>query len=120
MRFTLLMSYSEAGGAALTPEQMAAGQVEFDRYGKALDDAGVLVAAEVLTPVAAGVTIRGGEIASTTDDSAEQLSGAFIINVPDQSAAVDWAKRCPAAEWGTMVVRASAVSFIDGKWQQLS
>jgi len=27
-----------------------------------------------------------------------------------------WAKRCPAAEFGTMVVRQSAVSFVDGGW----
>ena len=117
MRFTLLMSYSEAGGAALTPEQMEAGRIEFDRYGKALDDAGVLVAAEVLTPVAAGVTIRGGEILQAADDRAEQLSGVFIVDVPVQDAAIEWAKRCPAAEWGTMVVRGAAVSFVGGAWR---
>jgi len=117
MRFTLLMSYSEAGGAALTTEEMEAGRVEFDRYGAALHDAGVLVAAEVLTPLAAGVTIRGGEVVQATDAAPEQLSGVFIIDVPDQDAAVEWAKRCPAAEWGTMVVRAGAVSFVDGAWR---
>ena len=117
MRFTLLMSYSEAGGAALTPEQMEAGRVEFDRYAADLHEAGVLVAAEVLTPVSAAVTIRGGEVVATTDDAAEQLSGVFIVDVPDQNAAVEWAKRCPAAAWGTMVVRAGAVSFVDGAWR---
>jgi hypothetical protein len=117
MRFTLLMSYSEAGGAALTPEQMEAGRLEFDRYGKALHDAGVLVAAEVFTPLAASVTIRGGQIVETTDDAPEQLSGVFVIDVPDQDTAVEWAKRCPAAEWGTMVVRGAGVSFIDGGWR---
>lgn len=117
MRFTLLMSYSEAGGAALTPEQMEAGRLEFDRYGKALHDAGVLVAAEVFTPLAASVTIRGGEIVETTDDAPEQLSGVFVIDVPDQDSAAYWAKRCPAAEWGTMVVRRAATSFVGGGWR---
>lgn len=117
MRFTLLMSYSEAGGAALTPEEMEAGRVEFDRYAAALHEAGVLVAAEVFQPVAAGVTIRGGDVGESRDDASEQLSGVFIINVPDADAAVAWAKRCPAAEWGTMVVRQAAVSFVDGAWR---
>jgi hypothetical protein len=117
MRFTLLMSYSEAGGAALTPEQMEAGRIEFDTYGTALDEAGVLVAAEVFQPVAAAVTIRGGAIAETVDDSPEQLSGVFVIDVPDQASAVEWAQRCPAAEWGTMVVRQAAVSYYDGSWR---
>ena len=117
MRFTLLMSYSEAGGAALSPEEMEAGRLEFDRYGAALHEAGVLVAAEVLQPVSAAVTIRGGEVVSAPDASAEQLSGVFIIDVADQDAAVEWAKRCPAAQWGTMVVRGAGVSFVDGAWR---
>ncbi|MDH6181351.1 hypothetical protein M2152_001533 [Microbacteriaceae bacterium SG_E_30_P1] len=116
-RFTLLMSYSEAGGAALTPEQMEQGRVEFDRYAAALHEAGILVAAEVFQPVASSVTIRGGEVVVATDDSAEQLSGVFLIDVPDLDAAVEWAKRCPAAAWGTMDVRAAAVSFVDGQWR---
>lgn len=117
MRFTLLMSYSEAGGAALSPEYLEAGRAAFDDYAKALDEAGVLVAAEVFTPVAESLTIRGGSMVATTDDAAEQPSGAFIVDVPDQNAAVEWAQRCPAAEWGTLVVRASAVSFVDGAWR---
>jgi hypothetical protein len=116
MRFTLLMSYSEASGAALTPEEMEAGRIEFDRYGAALHEAGVLVAAEVFEPVSASVTIRGGEVVEARDDAPEQLSGVFIIDVSDADAAVAWAKRCPAAGWGTMVVRAAAVSFVDGAW----
>lgn len=118
MRFTLLMSYSEAGGAALSPEEMEAGRVEMDRYGAALHDAGVLVGGEVLYPVAAAVTVRGGEVVDTTQDaSPEQLSGVFLIDVPDEQAAIDWAKQCPASRWGTMTVRQSAVSLVDGVWR---
>lgn len=118
MRFTLLMSYSEAGGAALSPEEMEAGRVEMDRYGAELHDAGVLVAGEVLYPVAAAVTVRGGEVVETApDDSAEHLSGVFVIDVPDRDAAIAWARRCPAAQWGTMTVRQGAVSLVDGVWR---
>lgn len=116
MRFTLVMSYSEAGGAALSREEMEAGRQAFDAYGAALHEAGVLVAAEVFTPVASSTTIRRGEVVPTQDASAEQLSGIFLVDVADEAAAVEWAKRCPAAEFGTMVVRQSAVSFVDGGW----
>ena len=79
MRFTLLMSYSEAGGAALTPEEMEAGRVEFDRYGAALHDAGVLVAAEVFTPLAAGVTIRAGEVIQATDAANSMILDKIVF-----------------------------------------
>ncbi len=116
MRFTILMSYSEAGGAALSPAEMEAGRLEFDAYGSALHEAGVLVAAEVFTPVASGLTVHGGTVTASTDASEQQLSGVFVIDVADQAAAVDWAKRCPAAAWGTLDVRQSAVSFVGGGW----
>ena len=117
MRFTLLMSYSEAGGAALSPEEVEAGRLAFDDYGSSLSSAGVLVAAEVFTPIAAGVTITNGAVVPTDSPGREQLSGVFVIDVPDEAAAVEWAERCPAAQWGTMTVRASAVSFVDGGWR---
>ena len=117
MRFTLLMSYSEAGGAALSPDEMEAGRAAFDEYGASLSAAGVLVAAEVFTPLAAGVTITGGAVVPTDTSGPEQLSGVFVIDAADEAAAVEWAKQCPAAEWGTVVVRASAVSFVDGDWR---
>ena len=81
MRFTILMSYSEAGGAALSPAEMEAGRLEFDAYGSALHEAGVLVAAEVFTPVASGLTVHGGTVAASTDASEQQLSGVFVIDV---------------------------------------
>lgn len=117
-RFTLLMSYSEAGGEALSPEEMAAGRAAMDDYGRALHDAGVLVAADVLQPTSAGATIRGGEVVDSPQDAApEQLSGIFLIDVADNDAAIEWAKRCPAAQWGTMTVRPTAVYLEDGVWR---
>jgi len=116
MRFTLVMSYSEAGGAALSAEEMEAGRQAFDAYGAALHEAGVLVAAEVFAPVASSTTIREGEVVGPQDVSAEQLSGVFLVDVADEAAAIEWARRCPAAQWGTMIVRQSAVSFVGGGW----
>jgi hypothetical protein len=39
--------------------------------------------------------------------SKEQLSGCFVINVPDLEAAVSWADRCPGASHGIVEVRPS-------------
>ena len=117
MRFTLLMHYSEAGGAALSPEELADGQAAFDAYAIAMDDADVLVAAEVFTSVVESVTIRGGELVDSPDDSEEQLSGIFLIDVLDRAEAIEWAKKSPAAEWGTMVVRPTQLYFDDGSWR---
>jgi hypothetical protein len=38
-----------------------------------------------------------------------------VIDVPDLDAALAWAKRCPAADWGTVEIRPVAVTYASGK-----
>jgi len=38
-------------------------------------------------------------------ETKEQLGGYYLIDVPDLDAALVWAKRCPAACYGTVEVR---------------
>ncbi len=38
-------------------------------------------------------------------DTKEQLGGFFIINVPDQETALEWAARCPIHPGSVMEVR---------------
>jgi hypothetical protein len=38
-------------------------------------------------------------------ETKEQLGGYYLIDVPDEDAAVSWAARCPAAQYGTVEVR---------------
>jgi hypothetical protein len=123
MRYSLLMNYSEAGGAAVSPEAMAEAMAAFDAYAKALDDTGVLLGADVLQPVAASttVTLRNGSPQVQDGpfaDTKEQLGGVFLIDVPDLDAALAWAEKCPAAQWGTIEIRPTGVYFADGKWNQ--
>jgi hypothetical protein len=33
------------------------------------------------------------------------LGGYYMIDVPDLDQAIDWAKKCPAAQFGTIEVR---------------
>ena len=38
-------------------------------------------------------------------DTKEQLGGYFVIDVPNLDAALGWAQRCPAVEFGAVEVR---------------
>ncbi|WP_394771636.1 YciI family protein [Lacisediminihabitans sp.] len=123
MRYSLLLNYSEAGGAEVPEEAMAEARAAFDRYAKSLDAAGVLLGADVLQPVAASttVTLRNGSLQVQDGpfaDTKEQLGGVFLIDVPDLDAALAWAEKCPAAQWGTIEVRPTAVYFAGGQWNQ--
>jgi hypothetical protein len=123
MRYSLLLNYSEAGGAEVSADDMVEWQAAFDAYAKSLDEAGVLLSADVLQPVAASttVTLRNGSLQVQDGpfaDTKEQLGGVFLIDVPDLDAALAWAEKCPAAQWGTIEIRPTGVYFADGKWNQ--
>jgi hypothetical protein len=125
MRYSLLMNYSEAGGAELTEEAMAQWMSAFDAYAKALEAAGVLLGADVLQASAASTTVslRSGALQVQDGpfaDTKEQLGGVFLIDVPDLDAALAWAEKCPAAQWGTIEIRPTSVFFSDGQWRQAS
>ena len=59
MRYTLLLHYPEMTAEELGEDALEEGMAAFDAYAKALDDAGVLLSAEVLAPSAATTTISG-------------------------------------------------------------
>ena len=122
MRYTLLMHYPEMTEADLGEQAMAEGRAAFDAYAKSLDSSGVLASAEVLQPVATTttVTLRDGGLKVQDGpfaDSKEQLGGTFVIDVPDLDAALSWAEKCPAAEYGVVEIRPTATYFRDGQWQ---
>src|ERR1700712_1920445 len=110
MRYCLLMHYQEAGDIGLTEEDMAPAMAAFQAYARDLDDAGVLVTTQVLDPTTATTTVtaRNGspEIQDGPfADTKERLGGIFVIEVPDLDAALDWARRNPAAAWGSIEIR---------------
>lgn len=121
MRYTLLLHYQELTAEELGKEAMEAGMAAFHAYAKALDDAGVLISAEVLQPSTASTTValRNGRLQVQDGpfaDSKEQLGGTFVLDVPDLDAALAWAEKCPSAEWGTIEIRPTAVRFENGSW----
>lgn len=121
MRYTLLLHYPELTPEELGPEEMQAGMAAFHEYARALDDAGVLVSAEVLQPSSVTTTVsRQNGALQVQDgpfaDTKEQIGGTFVLDVPDLDAALAWAERCPAAEWGSIEIRPTAVRFHERSW----
>src|SRR5688572_8097407 len=121
MRYTLFLQYQEMTPADLGEEVYEQGKAAFHAYAKALDDAGVLVSAEVLQPSTSSTTVRveNGKLRVQDGpyaDTKEQIGGTFVLDVPDLDAALAWAEKCPAAQWGAVEIRPSAVRFVNGTW----
>lgn len=121
MRYALLLNNEEPGDGEIPAEEIAAMQEAFGAFGRALESAGVLVAAEVLASTSATttVTLRTGSVQVQDGpfaETKEALAGIFVIEVPDLDAALAWAEKCPGAQYGVVEVRPSATSYIDGSW----
>ena len=121
MRYLLLMNYAEPAPGDIPEEAIKETQDAFGAYGRALHEAGVLIAGEVLTSQSSTttLTLRGGSLEVQDGPFAETkegLAGVFAIDVPDLDAALGWAEKCPGAQFGVMEVRATTTSFIDGTW----
>jgi hypothetical protein len=125
MRYTLFLHYPEMTVDDLGEEAMEEGKAAFHAYAEALDEAGVLRSAEVLQPSTSTttLTLQGGT-GQVQDgpyaDTKEQIGGTFVVEVPDLDAALAWAEKCPAAQWGTIEIRPTATRFVDGAWQPLA
>jgi hypothetical protein len=91
------------GGA---PEMMGA----YLAYTEAMKQAGVFVAGDALQPstTATVVRVRDGKtqvLDGPYAEAKEQFAGYYLIEAKDLDTALEWAARCPGAQWGTMEVR---------------
>jgi hypothetical protein len=121
MRYALLIHYPQPAVSTLTQDELKAGMAAFHAYAQALQDAGVLRSAEVLQTIATATSVstREGRLQVQDGpfaDTKEAFAGIFMLDVPDLDAALAWAEQCPAARWGTVEIRPSAVRFVDGAW----
>jgi len=121
MRYALLIHYPQPTVSALTEADIKEGMAAFDAYAKALDEANVLLSAEILQTIASATSVsmkqgkrqvQDGPFAETK----EAFAGIFMLDVPDLDVALAWAEKCPAVNWGTVEVRPSAVRFANGAW----
>ena len=121
MRYALLIHYPQRHDVPLTEQQIKDGMAAFHTYAKALDEAGVLRSAEVLQTIdsATSVSVRNGKLQVQDGpfaETKEAFAGIFMIDVRDLDAALAWAEKCPAAQWGKVEIRPSGVRFVDGAW----
>jgi hypothetical protein len=122
MRYTLLLHYAEESPETIGDDVIAEGMRRMAAYAATLHAAGVLIAAEVLQPTDVATTVRRS--AGTLQvqdgpfaDTKEQLGGTIVIDVPDLDAALEWAGKAPALEWGGAVeIRPGAIHTVDGEW----
>jgi hypothetical protein len=124
MKFMLMLYADEKAGAQIPPEEMASAMQLLAAYQSALEKAGAFVATSALMPTTAAKTLRmeGGEIVPQHGtflneggelrvhdgpyaDTREQLGGYFIIDARNMDEAIEWARRCPAAQWGAIEIR---------------
>jgi hypothetical protein len=121
----MLMLYAdERAGSEIPPEQMARAMDTMYAYQEALTKAGAFVSTAALARTHDARTLRmeGGEIEIRDGsfvnaggelkvhdgpyaETREQFGGYFIIEAPDMDTALQWAAKCPAAQWGPIEVR---------------
>jgi hypothetical protein len=111
MRYMLINHVDEAGWPTLTEAERTAGLAAYAAFNRDLTEAGAMVDAGRLQPSASAVVVRMGNGKMQVMDgpfaeAKEVFGGYFIIDVADQAAAVEWAKRCPAVGHGAVEVRA--------------
>jgi hypothetical protein len=110
MRYALLLNNPEPSDVGITEEQMEPARAAFDEYAKSLEAARVLVSVDILQPVASSttLTLRKGSLQIQDGpfaDTKEKLNGVFVLDVPDLDAALAWAEKCPAAQYGVIEIR---------------
>lgn len=114
MQYTFLLYSNQSGQSEPTPEEMEQELAVFGAYIGALQEAGVFVSTDWLQPVETATTVSssGGEAVvhdGPFAETHETLGGYFVVDVPDLDAALEWAKKCPVAQYGKVEVRASAM-----------
>lgn len=115
MQYTFLLYSDPAKMAHMTEADWAREKEAYGIYIGALRQAGVFVATDWLQPAMMATTLTMQEGRRRVQDgpfaeTQETLGGYFVINAPDLDAALGWAEKCPAAQYGKVEIRASAMT----------
>lgn len=110
VRYVLFPLVDEAWWSSQSKAEMGENVAAFGSYQAALKEAGVFVGAYRPEPSSAAKTVRIADGKAVVRDgpqasAKEQLGGIYILNVPDLDAALSWAARNPAANYGVVEVR---------------
>jgi hypothetical protein len=103
MRYMMLMipgGYENAQPGTMPPAERVAAMMQ---YNDALQKAGVLLALDGLHPPSMGARVSFSNGKPTVSDgpfaeAKEVIGGYWMIQVKSRDEAIEWAKRCPAAD----------------------
>jgi hypothetical protein len=117
MRYMMLIHHDEAALAKAPPSLWS----DYAAFNEALAKAGAGTTGERLEPSSAATTVRvssgkTGVLDGPYADTKEQFAGYFMLDVPDLDAAIEWAKRCPSSQYGSIEIRPLYVA--KGDWKQ--
>ncbi|HXA92367.1 MAG TPA: YciI family protein [Steroidobacteraceae bacterium] len=107
----LLLIYGNENAFANVPKEVASQTMgAYMAYTDAMRKAGVFVGSNRLRPTSEATTVRasGGKnsvLNGPFAETKEQLAGYYLIDAPDLDAALSWAARCPATQYGAIEVR---------------
>ena len=106
MQYLLLIHHDDEALAKAPPSLWA----EYAAFNAALAKSGVGTPGLRLEHASKGrsITRRAGTVEILDGpyaDTKEQFAGYLLLEVPDVDTAVQWATRCPSAQYGTIEVR---------------
>jgi hypothetical protein len=109
MRYLVLI-YSEEPTSPPPAAQIAEIGTAYGKYTGMLRERGAFVDGDELQPIATATTIRvrDGQTLITDGpfaETKEALGGFYLIEAADLDEAIDLAKACPGANWGSIEVR---------------
>jgi hypothetical protein len=110
MQYLLMIHTDEKAMQSAPKDAIANMSAAYGAYTEAMMKAGVHVAGERLRPSSTATVVRtnNGKTSVLNGPYAEikeQLGGYYLIEAPDLDAAIEWAARCPGAQYGAMEVR---------------
>lgn len=110
MKYFLMLYADEKVGADIPQADMEKFMGTLNAWTDSLKKAGAFVATNSLAPTWDSRTVHVENGAMQVHDgpyaeTREQFGGYFVIEAADMDAAVQWAAKCPAAEWGSIEVR---------------
>ncbi len=110
MKYLAMIYSDESQAEHMTDQDWADSIAAYGAYSAALAEAGVLVDANALQPstTATSVAMRNGEMITTHGpfvEAKEQLGGYYVLNCENLDEALQWAAKCPGAQFGTIEVR---------------
>ena len=112
MSYLLLIHEPIGQRATRTEAEGREAYARMQRFGEAIAAAGQLAAVESLAGLEQAVRIEQGvQRDGPFAEAKEMVGGFFLLRNLSREQALAWARRCPAAEWATVELRALAPCF---------